>query len=193
MSAARQALNNRRGFTLVEIVVAGGLLLVIIGITASLLLGGMGGYSRVARMDQAKQLGLAVYDFYQSQLTEATAVSLAENPDNLSESLKISSAGRLLYNNEDLYGGDMYGSFRLSVSHWAGNDYLLYLQVTVWQDEDGNDILDSGEEIFIKKSAFRINNLTPQRKSDADDRIKGLHSSEGNPNTDLPLYYARPE
>lgn len=178
MKTPRLCLKNRQGFTLVEVILASSILLLLIAISGGILLSSMGGFSRVAAMGEAKQLGLSVYSFYQHRLAVAKTVSLGSGEDQY---LEVDDDGRLLYNGEPLYGEAVYHNFRLQTSQWAEKDYLLHLEVTVWRDENNNSLYDEGEALFIKGGAFRINNL--ERNKDKPG-VDPAYRSIGNPHTE---------
>lgn len=155
MSIRRQ-LRDRRGFTLVEVLVAGGIPILVIGVTAGIILASMGGFSRTAQMSEAKQLGLAVYDYYQNRLVEAMEVSINTDIADRTGALAISGEGRLQFDDgsglADLYNEDVYNNMTLRVNARVNSvGYALDLKVEVLNREGGVS--------FVKESSFRCNNL----------------------------------
>jgi len=183
MSARWQSLRGRQGFTLVEVIVTSAILLLLIAVTGGIILSSLGGFTRVAAMAEAKQLGLAVYDFYQDRLTEALTVSL-QTAVGQDQSLAVAGGtGRVLYNGADLYGDAIYNGMKVRTSQWA-EGYILHLKVEIWRDEDGDGLYDDGEAVFVKQSAFRINNLKRSGGS-----IGGSPGSSGSPHINGAIYY----
>mgnify|MGYP000968912038 CR=1 FL=1 len=194
MKTSRLCLKNCQGFTLVEVILASSILLLLIAVSGGILLSSLGGFSRVAAMGEAKQLGLAVYSFYQHRLTVAKTVSLGTGAAGEDQYLEVVDAtGRLRYNNEELYGEEAYHGLRLQTSQWVEEkDYLLYLTVTVWRDEDGNGVCDEGEALFIKDGAFRINNLERNKdKPGVEPKYKSISNPrpEDDPQINGAIYY----
>ena len=186
MSAFLRYLRGRHGFTLVEVIVASSILVLLIAVTGGIMLSSMGGFSRVTAMGEAKQLGLAIYDFYQEQLVEALSVSLENQASGDDQSLAVDGdSGHVLYNGEDLYGGTMYNGLQVRISDWA-EDYILYLKVELWRDQDSDGLYAANEVVFVKESAYRINNLKR-----AGTSIGGLTGSADSPHVNGTIYYRK--
>lgn len=199
-----RSLMDKRGFTLVEVIVASSIMLVIIGVTAGIMISSMGSFARVARMSEAKQIGLGAYNYCQGLLADAMAIGLYGSGDLGStlpvNTLAVSDEGRLMYyisggdplDPVDVFGEDFYGGLRIQTTAWAtaqsgvtdAAKNIVNLRVEVWLDENGDDLFDEGEVMFVTESAFRANNIYRSGGAIIDERPEGVE-----PKINDPIYF----
>lgn len=160
-----------KGFTLVEVVVVAGLISLVIGITAALVLSSFNVFARSTRMDHGKQLGLAVYDFYESRLRAAADVHIG-GTDPGGEYLALTVAGsHVVHSGTAIYDESIYNGAQVRVTVEALDTAALGLAVEVY-DRDG--------VIFAKDSALRLITM--------DAAGKAVTAPPG-PITDPVIYY----
>lgn len=141
---------DNRGFTLAEILVAAGLLVLVIIMVASMLLSSTRGFDRAGRLLMGRNLSEGVFTLYEQRLRTAQAVSVAA-PLEGAACLWLDGDGVLYYTPE---GGQPEALFpglgmgiRIQVLAEATR---LRLVVTVY---------DAEGDIAVKDSGFRLSTL----------------------------------
>lgn len=142
--------SRNKGFTLVEVIVAFGLLTLIIGITAPLIMSAMSTFSRGQRLAQAKQMGLGAYEYIEARVSPSLAVTLGgQNPGDAFSAITVAD-GLLTLDGEAVYSRELCGGLEFSLDVSASESTLL--QITL-------KISDGGRVVFAKTSAFRLINM----------------------------------
>ena len=148
-------LKDKKGLTMVEVLVAFSILLILMGITSVILISSMNNYSRAAKLSSAQQLGTDAYNFISNRLTYAVAAEIGGNSNDLQQELKIED-GRLYFRYTDdefsdvIGSEEMYYGFSLAMTISATDD-LIDLTVRVLNNE--------GTSVFEKSSSFKMINL----------------------------------
>ncbi len=151
---------DKKGMTLVEVLVASALLVVLIAIAGGLILSTMNNSTRYARNDQAKQLGLAIYNYYEGRLQNGAEIVVVPDGDDASAYITDTAKPAAIRSNGsiveakaidstafvDLYSEDTYNRMTVNTAVYVAG-VIMHLQV---------DILYENEVIFSKKSAFRL-------------------------------------
>ncbi|MDO4566607.1 MAG: prepilin-type N-terminal cleavage/methylation domain-containing protein [Oscillospiraceae bacterium] len=170
---SRGILKNSAGFTMVELMVTLAILVIAMGMAASLILSGGSFLSRDSSMDTAKYVGDAVYSWVENRLVNAAHLSLVEPSETgaAGSGLIKVEGGRLMYRAPgesefaDVYGESFYlgNSVELSVSR-AGSD-VLSIRVRVLNSE--------GAAAYSKSSALRLANLTLEANNEIIENVSG--------------------
>jgi prepilin-type N-terminal cleavage/methylation domain-containing protein len=164
MSRYLGAINNKKGFTLVEMIVVSGLLLVLIIIAGGLIAVSFNVTTKNMRLDQSKQIGIAVYNFYQESLQDAKMMVLV--PEGMSPpaamddvfedlmavkiidgELMIKDAGSMSFTS--FYGEKFYAGLTVDSALYI-EDKLMYWQV---------EIADKEKILFTRQGSFRLYQL----------------------------------
>lgn len=157
---------NKKGFTLIELVIGMALTVMLIALAGSILLTAMNVLGRTTQQEAAQGVGEVVYDFYEACLADATAVSLGAAGGN-NEALTIVD-GRVYYSRDeqaarDIYGDGVYNGLQVRVTPVPTSAHVLQLTV---------EVMDSrGEVLFTRQSAFRLNSLNRLDKEIADEVV----------------------
>lgn len=176
-------LRDKKGMTLVEVLVASALLVVLIGVAGGLIISSMNNSTRYNRMDNAKQMGIAVYDFYQDTLQNATFIAIdptnRENINNVADMLEDKAGLQIAFNGSSGYetapadGGHIYFKQvdEMTFNDLYGDDFYNYMTINTALYFSGTvmslqvDVLWEGEVLFTKHSSFRLATLRRLGKS----------------------------
>lgn len=148
-------MRDKKGFTMVEMVVALTLLSIIIALSSVIFLSSSNAFGRAAAMDSGKQLGEAVYDHVSEALTYAVKAEIVESGGGeYDKGIKIED-GKLYIRPDkgepftDFYSDEIYGGRTLALQLRRDGD-LVRLTVVVSKEE---------KPLFTKSSAFRMLNV----------------------------------
>lgn len=165
---------RNRGFTLVEILVAFGMLSLIISVTATVILASMNSFSRTAAMDYAQQLGLSVYSLYEQRLKAAPAVQIGGQPPQGQARLSV-EGGHIYADGQAYFPDEYYGGMTVEVNT-GGDGAVLALEVLVLRPD--------GSRAFAKQSSVRLITL---------HRLGGQIGGQTAPCQNPVIYYTRQE
>ncbi|MDD2220973.1 MAG: prepilin-type N-terminal cleavage/methylation domain-containing protein [Clostridia bacterium] len=144
---------SKKGFTLVEAVIAITLLVIIIAVTTTIILSSMNLYANTATQDEARSLGNYVYNYYFNQLCCAKDLELVSDNNGYPKAIAIAD-GRLQFRKaageafNEVFSEDFYHGCSLHVKT-SVTAYLLTLSVSVLQNE---------KILYTKESAFKLIN-----------------------------------
>ncbi|MDO4552274.1 MAG: type II secretion system protein [Bacillota bacterium] len=147
-----KTLKEKKGFTMVEMVVAMSILVVIIGVTCGIMLSSSNAYARTAALDHAKELGLMAYDYVSRPLTYAMKVEIGSDVNGYPKGIKIED-GRLYYRPE---GGEFSQAYTEGVYNGMELEMELALEGSLVRLR--MVVLREGTALFEKSSSFRLLN-----------------------------------
>lgn len=165
----KRILKEKKGFTLVEVLVATSLLVLVIAVSSGIIISAMNGFSHSAKSGQAYDMCSLVYDYYESRLSTATKISVNTAVSN-ADTISVQS-GRLHFKKAgdstsvDVYRNS-YSTFTLRVTtSFSGT--LATLKV---------EILDGGELKYQREGTFRL--ITLERTG---SYVAGTAAETANP------------
>ncbi len=155
---------NKKGFTLVELIVSLGLLSVVIALTCAILLSVFNHYSKDATMTEAQEIGDTASQWLTDQLRYATELEISDkaavNTYNTAVQVK---EGNLCYwrtddtsNVENLYGEQFYYGMSINTEAYIKDGRWLTI-ITYVDDREG-------QNLYKKERTFEIINMSLAQK-----------------------------
>lgn len=150
---------NNRGFTLVELIVSIGLLVVVIALTCSIILSVFNHYGKESQITEAKNIGDTVSRWLNDQLRYATELEVTDNQSvNTYDTAVQVQDGNLFYWKaaepgaaRNFYGESFYLGTTVETKAQVKNDRWLTLQVVVYDSH--------GELAYTKENTYEIINM----------------------------------
>lgn len=159
---------DQKGMTLVELIVGMGLSTVVMGITLGIMLSSMNIYGRSANLNSASQLGHAVYEFYRTRLSSATAASI--NGGGAEQCIAINSDGQLTFQESAsssaklVYDESIYAGNTLTVVTEAEGSFVT-LSVRVYS-RDGKGLYEKSSGFWLMNAGSATGDLDEQTDPD---------------------------
>ncbi|MEA5051007.1 MAG: prepilin-type N-terminal cleavage/methylation domain-containing protein [Oscillospiraceae bacterium] len=130
--------HNRKGMTLVEVIVTLAIFSVLMGVAASLILSGGDAFARGAQLDTDKYIGDAVFGFVENRVKYATHLTVAKAQGAGSSDALYVEDGRFMYRRGaaqayDVYGGDFYSGRTVGLRMYRGDDGGYILEALVYR------------------------------------------------------------
>ncbi|NLF79947.1 MAG: type II secretion system protein [Clostridia bacterium] len=177
MKKRRPLIQDQRGLTLIETIVALLISLGVLAMVAALSLSAVKAFLGGSSLDQAQQLGDSAYDFIEARLDDALGICLIRAGEGGQEDFPqaIYVDDGLLYYQKDAAGAvfapidaELYQGCSIMYTASISND-MFYLHLEVL---DKND-----KPVFVRDSSFRLLNVGMSAGRGAYD----LSGGEANP------------
>lgn len=145
---------NNKGFTLVEVIITFGILCVVIGIAAGIIVSTGNSYYKDASINFNSQLGNSAYNFIEDNLRTIMHLEIGGR-DTAYDELVVIDNGHLKYSNDggssyiDVFDESVYNNATLQITTSVSGSYL---SLTV-------DVIRDGEMVFEKSSGFQLENI----------------------------------
>lgn len=146
-------LKNKNGFTLVEAIIAFSLMVLIIGVTTTIILSSMNLYANTVTQDEARSLGNYTYNYYFNQLCCSKDIEFVSDNNGYPKAIAVTD-GRLQFRKtageafNEVFSEDFYHGCSVRINT-SVTDYILNLSVTVLQND---------KIFYTKESAFKLIN-----------------------------------
>lgn len=150
---------NNRGFTLVELIVSIGLLVVVIALTCSIILSVFNHYGKESQITEAKNIGDTVSQWLNDQLRYATELEITDDTKvNTYDTAIQTQKGNLFYwktdqaeSAQNLYGENFYFGTTVETKAKVKDDRWLTLTVVVYDSQ--------GDVAYTKENTYEIINM----------------------------------
>lgn len=188
---------DRRGMTLVELLVSLVILLLVISAAGTMLLSSNAFFYRSTDRSLDKISAEHIYKIASDKLTYATRIHLTDKRDESLERsgwhwIQISEDGRFYMDGKDIYGEDYYHGKTVSMEAYAHGKTRMYLQIAMEKNGKTYQSASSFEAINITAASQWETELTEDRKSIFATDSDGKAINEKNPiksETGAYIYY----
>lgn len=168
-------MNNKKGFTLIEVIVAVALFMVVVGVSLSFIMSGSGIFSKSADMTHASRMAQYTLDWFEDNMVYASKVTLKNvtaNPAAApSISLKITETGtdsKKLLNYKtpggpwvDQMGKGFYENLGMGIYMTPKSAKSLELKVSIRNREDKE--IYAVSKVFVFTKNLQTNGIVDER------------------------------
>lgn len=148
---------NKKGFTLIEVLVSITIFVIVLGVTATIILSSQNIFKGNANITLGQQVGESVMSFIKEEIKYSTALNIKQSKTvdlNYTNALYIEN-GRIYYLTGDqfmdLYGDGFYNSFTIEAYINVDNIDLTNLTVVVLDSKE--------EELYRTSTVITFKNL----------------------------------